>query len=693
MHRYIRDKLIQLKQIIFFVWLSCIANFCPAQSFSGLGDTIPDDGTIIEFEIAVSGLPTTIDTTSFGLEKVCMNILHTWDSDLDVSLVAPDGTTVLLTSANGGDGDNYIATCFTNQATQSIIQGTAPFTGNYLPNGKLGIVNNMQDPNGIWKLRIADTYPFADYGILLGWNIVFSNTPASDPIIKFCNLPIVLINTNGLPILNDPKVTADMKIIFNGWGIQNSVDDTVYVYDGKIGIEVRGTSSQMFPQKQYRLETRDSLGNNLDTALLGMPSDNDWILYAPYTDKSFMRNRLTYKLGKDLGMYNPRGQFCEVFINSEYKGVYELTESIKRNKNRVAIAKLTANDTIGDDVTGGYILKIDWVKGPAWQSNYPPDPTQPQNNVINFQCVDPKPDSLHPKQQQYIQAYVDSFETALFSPSYTDTVTGWRKFADERSFIDFFIMNEFAKNVDGYRLSTYFYKDKFSKGGKLHMGPLFDFNLAWHNADYCNASNFTGWAYRITDHCASDVPMWWKRLVTDPLFRNNLHCRWQDMRNTVLSTTSIYSYLDSMVAYIDSAQNRHYNQWPILGVYVWPNPNPLGQTYAEEILHLKQWIDQRGNWLDANMYGFCNLLPLDEYNESNIKPYPNPANESLFIKNFNQLSVLSVAIYNSTGQRQNENLEWNNNQLKLNVMHLSPGVYFIKLQTSDEVFTIRFLKN
>ncbi|MBK8847607.1 MAG: CotH kinase family protein [Bacteroidetes bacterium] len=670
-----------------------LTNFCHAQTFSGSGDTIPDDGTLIEFEITVSGLPTTIDTTNFGLEKVCFNILHTWDSDLDVTLVAPDGTTVLLTSGNGGDGDNFIATCFTNQATQSISQGSAPFTGNFLPNGKLGVVNNLQDPNGIWKLRIVDTYPFADFGILLGWNITFSNSPASDPIIKICNLPIVLITTNGLPILNDPKTAAHMKIIFNGWGVQNSVDDTVYVYDGKIGIEVRGSSSQMFPQKQYRLETRDSLGNNLDTTLLGMPAENDWILYAPYTDKSFLRNRLTYKLGMDLGMYNLRGQFCEVFINSEYKGVYELTETIKRSKDRVSLAKLTANDTIGDEVTGGYIVKIDWVKGPSWPSNYPPDPTQPQNNVINFQCVDPKPDSLHPKQQQYIQAYIDSFETVIFSPSYTDTVTGWRKFADERSFIDFFIMNEFAKNVDGYRLSTYFYKDKFSKGGKLHMGPLFDYNLAWHNADYCNAQSYTGWAYRITDHCAADLPMWWKRLITDPLFRNNLHCRWQDMRSTVLSKTYIYNFIDSMVTYIDSAQYRHYNQWPILGVYVWPNPSPLGQTYAEEIMHLKQWIDERGTWLDANMYGFCSLQWMDEFSLPVLSTYPNPATDVIYIDNFIREQTYSVTIYDCTGKQLNATVAWLDDQIKIQVAHLTPGAYLIKLNTKYKPYTIRFLKN
>ncbi|HKR06100.1 MAG TPA: CotH kinase family protein, partial [Bacteroidia bacterium] len=384
-----------LKHLHFVIFL-LLSNFQTAisQSFSGTGDTIPDDGTSIDFLITVSGLPNTIDTVNFGLETVCINIIHTYDSDLDISLISPDGTQVLLSSGNGGGDDNYIGTCFNQSAAISIVQGSPPFNGNFRPQGQMGIVNNGQNPNGIWKLHILDTYPFADWGVLLNWSITFGNSPATYNPFVSSNLPIAVVNTFGQGIPNDPKITAFLGIIDNGPGIRNYMTDPFNNYNGYIGIETRGHSSQSFPQKQYSFETRDSSGNDLNASLLGMPAEHDWILYAPYTDKSCMRNWLVYQLSNDMGQYAVRGKFCELVLNGEYKGIYEITETIKRDADRVDIAKLTPNDTIGDDVTGGYIVKIDWVDGPYWVSAYPPDQTNPWNNVINFQNTSPKPDSL-----------------------------------------------------------------------------------------------------------------------------------------------------------------------------------------------------------------------------------------------------------------------------------------------------------
>ena len=100
------------------------------------------------------------------------------------------------------------------------------------------------------------------------------------------NLPIVVINTNGQAILDDPKIEASMGIIYNGIGVRNNVTDQANNYNGKIGIEIRGSSSQMFPKKQYGLELHTSAGASVDASLLGLPKQSDWILFAPYNDKS-----------------------------------------------------------------------------------------------------------------------------------------------------------------------------------------------------------------------------------------------------------------------------------------------------------------------------------------------------------------------------------------------------------------------
>ncbi len=203
-----------------------------------------------------------------------------------------------------------------------------------------------------------------------------------------------------------------------------------------------------------------------------------------------------------MGHYAPRWRHVEVVLNGEYVGVYLLTEKIKRDGDRVDIAKLLPTDTLGDDVTGGYILKVDWAQGTNlvnWVSDYAP-PGAGDGQIIRI-LLD-HPDEPHPAQAAYIEAYVDSFENALAGPDFSDTANGFRRFLDERSAIDYFLLSEFARNVDGYRQSTFFYKDKDSNGGKLKFGPVWDFDLGYGSANYCGATDPEGWDYLFTDLCS-----------------------------------------------------------------------------------------------------------------------------------------------------------------------------------------------
>lgn len=171
------------------------------------------------------------------------------------------------------------------------------------------------------------------------------------------NLPIILIDTQGNEIIDEPKIQARMKIIFNNDGKTNRISDSANIYNDYIGIEIRGSSSQMFPKKAYSIETRDSSGEDNDVSLLGFPEESDWVLYAPYSDKTLLRNVLAYKFANNLGRYASHTKFCEVFLNGDYIGVYVFMEKIKRDKNRVDIKKLEPEDNSGDALTGGYLLQ------------------------------------------------------------------------------------------------------------------------------------------------------------------------------------------------------------------------------------------------------------------------------------------------------------------------------------------------
>lgn len=684
-----------MRSILFVFAFFCTISSSFSQTYAGAGGAIPDDGNSVDFTINVPVLPQNLDTSNFGIESVCINIIHTWDSDLDIKLIAPDGTTVTLVSGVGGGDDNFIATCFNTGATTSIVAGTAPFSGNYRPMGQLGNINNGQPATGAWRLHITDTYPFADQGAMLGWNITFGTNPAVPFSLQSSNLPIVKINTFGQTIPDSPKITAWMDVIDNGQGIRNYISDSANNYSGFIGIDLRGQSSQGFPQKQFGVETRDSSGANLNVPLLGMPDENDWVLYAPYNDKTMMRNYLTYSLARDMGRYASRGKFCEVVINGEYAGVYTFFERIKRDNNRVDISGLTAADTTGDELTGGYICSLDWIDQDGWYSNYPPDPTNPVNNTVFYQYIYPEDNVILPVQKTYIQQYVDSFETALLSNNFMQPDSGWRKFGDEGSFIDYFLMNELSKNVDGYRLSAFFYKNKDSNGGKLQMGPLWDFNLAWHNADYCDNESTGGWAYLLTDFCQWDFPFWWRRLMADSGYVNAVRCRYDELRLTVLDTTHIFQTIDSIAGLLDESKERQFFLYPILGVYVWPNPSPIATSYQGEIQNLKSWIQSRLGFMDANLPGNCISTQQQENTTvRKLKMFPDPATDYVFAEfsGDERHDLLHITITNNLGKQMSVPFSGNHGVLRFSIASLPPGVYYVRAYDTKEVlYTGKFI--
>ncbi len=246
------------------------------------------------------------------------------------------------------------------------------------------------------------------------------------------NLPIISISTNGLSISDDPRIVADMGIIDNGPGNRNNVNDAFNNYQGKISIEIRGESSQgLFPKKSYRIETQDAAGNNLNVALLGMPPENDWVLYAPYTDKTFLRDVLAFKLGRDMGRYAPRTRFAELVLNGNYQGIYVLIEKIKVDKNRVDIATLNPVDISGEELTGGYLLRVDKLDAndyPGWQA--PPSPQLAGENQITFQYYDPNGQDLMEVQRNYIRNYMIQFSIIPHQSGFGNPDTGYRHYLD-----------------------------------------------------------------------------------------------------------------------------------------------------------------------------------------------------------------------------------------------------------------------
>tara|TARA_B100000214_G_scaffold371890_1_gene349107 strand:+ start:18 stop:1349 length:1332 start_codon:yes stop_codon:yes gene_type:complete len=407
------------------------------------------------------------------------------------------------------------------------------------------------------------------------------------------NLPIISINTFGENIPDEPRINAQMGIINNNSGT-NNIEDDFNDYNGRITIEKRGNSSQEQEKPPYRFETIDDNGENNNVKLLGLPEENDWILYAPWSDKSLMRNVLIYSLSNDMGRYAPRSEFVELYLNNEYRGVYVLMEKIKRDKNRVAISSLDPNSNFGDNLTGGYILKFDWAE-------------TGDNNGGFFSLIDgmrynyhyPKPDEISSEQESYIQSYINSYENIMNSNKY-NSEQGYSKFIDIGSFVDFIILQEISRNVDAYGLSTYIYKDKESINNMLTAGPIWDFNHGFGNCDYYKAWETDGWNISYTYEDMDQRAFWWLKLWNDDNFKEIVKDRYKVLRRSILSTTNINTKVDQYVSELGNSVNKNFTKWPILGEYIWPNKEVF-DTYQEEIIYLKSWINNRLTWMDSEL--------------------------------------------------------------------------------------------
>jgi len=416
------------------------------------------------------------------------------------------------------------------------------------------------------------------------------------PLTLFSHLPIVKINTNGAQIPNEPKIPAWMEIIYTE-GDTSSQHDLPNVYSGHIGIERRGESSSGFPKKQYSIETRTDSGTNNNVPLLGMPAENDWVLYAPYSDKSLMKNVLTYTLSRQMGEAAPRTRYVEVLLNGDYQGIYVLIEKIKRDDNRVDIATLLPQDTEGNELTGGYIIRNDKTTDVPNSEIWRGPSNRPYGLQSLYMYYDPKYKELVNEQRRYIVDFTKLFEDNLIKSSFRDSINGYRQYTDIFSYIHMMFINELSMNVDCYHFSTYFYKEKDSDGGKFFSGPVWDYNLAWGNVNYGDVEADDGFIYTRGGRMFH-----WRRMMEDPWYANVAWSRWDDLRQNVLSWENIEHIIDSCVTHMGPAIDRNFEKWQTLGIYVWANIE-WPDTYEGEVAMLKNFITERLPWLDSQWSG------------------------------------------------------------------------------------------
>lgn len=450
---------------------------------------------------------------------------------------------------------------------------------------------------------------------------------ATPPDLDTGALPYIRITTD-VSIENEPKVPGDMAVFEN-----QSLS-----FSSPIGIEYRGsTSFRLSDKKSYGIETWDENNQDVNESILGFPEEEDWILNGhvfrssnnTLFDPTLMHHYIGYEMYRSMGRYASRSKFVEVEINQNYMGTYVFMEKLKRDNDRIDIAKMTAADNELPNVTGGYILKIDKTSGgdvapneplAYYYDNWADDARYSEaisfrsnydiyGNILNTPAFDPpyhsgqfletyflyeypKSDEITTAQKQYIQTFIHDFETALLQDDFTSDQRSYTQFIDLDSFVDFFIINEITGNIDGYRISTYLHKDRDTK---LKMGPIWDLNIGYNRQ---NRVPFTDWIANYNNYVDRDawmVPFWWPRLLQDPVFQQRLKLRWQALRSNQLSTSTVLGLVQSTADYLveNGAIERNYERW-----------NGIAVDYNQSIEELKNYLDNRLSWMDQQINAF-----------------------------------------------------------------------------------------
>ena len=520
--------------------------------------------------------------------------------------------------------------------------------------------------------------------------------------LSVSNLPIVRFNTKTRVIQDEPKIPVQMEIFDNGPGQLNQLSSTPSI-STVAGVEYRGSTSQAdfyflpgFVKKPYGIELwTDTTGVKAKKlSLVQMPEESDWVLNASYNDRSFMRDFIAQNVAGRLGLLHSNAKFVELIINDEYRGVYILMEKVKQGKNRVPISDLYPTENAGDDVTGGYLLKIDKTSGSpstSWKSNYTSGISATQK--CEFQIEYPQYGIITQQQLIYIRDYINNWEKKLMTEDMNDPKASFRDYMDVSSFVNYFILNEVTKNVDGYRLSTYLYKDKESLGGKIKMGPAWDFNIAFGNADYLNGWKTDGFVYKAMENDGGkndywQVPFWWNKLIQDASFRKALATRWKTVRSSFLNTNTLFATIDSAQVALKDPLTRNFQKYPLMGKKIWPNYY-VGATLSDEVNWLKNWIQGRLVWLDAQMAVFDSpILAISEETTSSIV-YPNPSTTGIFQWKFSldKPSLVTYFISDAMGRMimspKNANFGSGEQIQPLDLSAFPAGTYLLSWKTED----------
>lgn len=377
-------------------------------------------------------------------------------------------------------------------------------------------------------------------------------------LVSFTGLPVVYIDTGGIPVVSKEEyVAASLKVVDNN-GLRPSG-----VFRGDVNIKGRGNSTWGMPKKPYRLKF------DKKQSLLGEPKDKSWVLLANYMDNACgIRNATAYAIGRLSCLeFTPTTHFVDVFLNDRYNGTYQLCEHMKISEDRVNVT---------DE---GYLLEADQL------DRLDPDDVYFRTERILMNIKDPDVEPGSP-QYEWIRNYVNEAENALYGADFADPETGYAKYLNVDTYVDWYVISEITKTNDA-SLYTSCYMN-IAPGGKLNMGPIWDFDICMGNTKWNGADG------RGPEGYWNRESPWFERMLQDPAFVRKVKERIGYFKSNL---TVILAQVDGEAAYAEASvveDNR-----------LWQNLKPEGAAdsevktaFRQEVRAMKEWLTARLDWLD-----------------------------------------------------------------------------------------------
>lgn len=472
--------------------------------------------------------------------------------------------------------DLILSTSSSNAVIRYTLDGTLPTNSSPAYVAPLRISDSTQVRARAFEKNLFPGPPRSECFLLL-----------SNDVVNFASdLPVMIIHDLGRGTPNATRPTFAHISVYEPVSGATSLTSPP-TFASRSGINIRGSSTGGLPKLSFAVEFRDEFERDQHREILGLPSESDWVLYAPNQyDPVMIHNPFIHQLSRDAGRYSSRTRFIEVYLNTRtgpisaahYNGIYVLEEKIKIGKHRIDIDKLEPENSQPPEVTGGYAFKVDRT-GPG-ESGFnaggqPMVYVDPNERAIKQPARAP--------QREYLRNFFAEFGKALNSTNWTDLERGYRAYFDVEAGVDFHVLEVLSGNVDAMVLSTYLHKPRNSK---ITFGPHWDFDRALGSTDgrdqnprQWNTGPFFGSG-------------WWPKMFRDPDFWQAWIDRYQEWRETYLSRNYMNALIDRLADEVRQAQPRERKRWKV---------QLRGGSYQSEVDRMKNWLSNRVDYIDQQL--------------------------------------------------------------------------------------------